>query len=206
MAAKKLRLLEIRAGAPTLQGQADRRLGDPAADAQGRARARPAGGGLLPADGLRLARNSEEGGRQRDSGARIVRPSKGSRAAGPQAPDACSLTRRRLAPQDNLPPLTDVDDHDAVTTRAPDPTDHDRRRPSRPHRSRSTALRETIATDPSSEITPNSVKRRRPPLIFSVVRSRALSLTMHTPFRTRPAQPWPRGRVFGALGWPVRGR
>jgi hypothetical protein len=39
-----------------------------------------------------------------------------------------------------------------------DPTDHDRRQPSRPDRSRSTALGETIAADPSSEITPNSVK------------------------------------------------
>jgi hypothetical protein len=36
------------------------------------------------------------------------------------------LTRHRLAPEDNLAPLTDVDDHDAVTTRVPDPTDQDR--------------------------------------------------------------------------------
>ena len=123
LTAKKLRLLEIRAGAPTLKGK---QTGTWATRQQMRTAERELAQQaevLLPADGLRLeGRVTEKGrGRERDSGARIVRPSKGSRAAGPQAPDACSLTRHRLAPEDNLAPLTDVDDHDAVTTRAPDP-------------------------------------------------------------------------------------
>ena len=54
------------------QGHQHRHLGDPAEDAPSRARARPTGRGLLQADGLRLASSSaEEGGRERDTGARI---------------------------------------------------------------------------------------------------------------------------------------
>ena len=47
LTAKKLRLLEIRAGAPTLKGTADRHLGHQAGDARRRAQARRAGRGLL---------------------------------------------------------------------------------------------------------------------------------------------------------------
>src|SRR5207342_1101662 len=66
-----------------------------------------AGRGLLPADRRRLAGRGEEGGRERDTGARIDQALEGQRrAAGPRAPDACSLTRHRLAPTDNLAPLT----------------------------------------------------------------------------------------------------
>jgi hypothetical protein len=55
----------------------------------------------------------QQSGRERDSGARINQALEGQRrAAGPRAPDACSLTRPRLAPADNLPPLNPVDDHD----------------------------------------------------------------------------------------------
>ena len=56
----------------------------------------------------------EDRGRERDSGARIDQALEGqSRAAGPRAPDTCSLTRHRLAPAENLAPPTDVDHHDA---------------------------------------------------------------------------------------------
>jgi hypothetical protein len=52
-------------------------------------------------------------GRERDTGARTSRPSKGkSRGRLGQAPDACSLTRHRLAPANNLTPLTDVGNPD----------------------------------------------------------------------------------------------
>ncbi len=87
LTAKKLRLVEIRAGAPTLQGQAHRRLGHPPADAHSRARARPTGRGLLQPHGLGLASSQAQaaqaggadgGGRERDTGARITRPSKGN--------------------------------------------------------------------------------------------------------------------------------
>ena len=54
------------------QGHQHRAVCHPPADAQRRARARPAGRGLLQADGLGLAsRSSEEDGRERDTGARI---------------------------------------------------------------------------------------------------------------------------------------
>jgi hypothetical protein len=56
---------------------------------------------VLRADGPRLEGSvTEEGrGRERDSGARIDQALEGQRrAAGPRAPDACSLTRHRLAP------------------------------------------------------------------------------------------------------------
>jgi hypothetical protein len=71
------------------------------------------------------------------------------------------LTRHRLAPTDNLAPLTDVDDHDGDPGRARSGQNHADRgrcRPSRPHSSRSNAPGEISATDPLPEITPNSVK------------------------------------------------
>jgi hypothetical protein len=56
---------------PDAEGQADVNLGDAPADAHGRARARPAGRGLLQGDGLRPAGDGEESGRERDTGALI---------------------------------------------------------------------------------------------------------------------------------------
>jgi hypothetical protein len=57
------------------QGHQHRAVRDAPADAQGRARARPTGRGLLQAHGLGLASSSaeegKEGGRERDTGARI---------------------------------------------------------------------------------------------------------------------------------------
>jgi hypothetical protein len=54
------------------EGHQHRHLGDQAADAHRRARAREAGRGLLQADGLGLAGSGgEEDGRERDTGARI---------------------------------------------------------------------------------------------------------------------------------------
>ena len=92
---------------PDAQGHADRDLGDPPTDAHRRARARPAGRGLLQANGPRLASgNAGEGegsrarggGRERDTGARIDQALKGQVARQAKAPEACSSTRHRLAP------------------------------------------------------------------------------------------------------------
>jgi transposase len=80
LTAQKLRRLELAAGAPGGQGQALRRVGHPRADAPRREAARRAGRGLLQALGRRLESripHQTQGGRERDSGARIVRPSKG---------------------------------------------------------------------------------------------------------------------------------
>ena len=88
LTAKKLRLARDHRRRPDPAGQADRRLGHPRADAPRRARARPAGRGLLHAHGLATGRRPDrrrqasrapsEGGRERDTGARITRPSKGN--------------------------------------------------------------------------------------------------------------------------------
>ena len=60
LTAKKLRLLEIRAGAKPLKGTNTGRLGDQPADAPSRAQARPTGRGLLQAHRLGLAGSSAE--------------------------------------------------------------------------------------------------------------------------------------------------
>jgi hypothetical protein len=68
----------------------------------GRARNRPPSRNQLQAHGPRLAghRPQEEGGRERDSGARtgLVTQTRTSRAAGLTAPKPAPLTRHRLAP------------------------------------------------------------------------------------------------------------
>ena len=77
LTAQKLRRLEVRAGAPPPPGgQAHRRVGHPRADAPGREAARRAGRGLLQALDRRLESRipqEREGGRERDSGARITK-------------------------------------------------------------------------------------------------------------------------------------
>ena len=111
LTAKKLRLLEIRAGAPTRKGtntgtwatrermrKAERELAQQAEASYKR----------TVADWQAAA--TEEGGRERDTGARIEQgPLRASRAAGPRAPDACSSTRHRLAPRRSLTPPNDAD-------------------------------------------------------------------------------------------------
>ena len=101
LTAQELRGLEIAAGAPVRQGQAVRRVGHSPEDARCRNAACRAGPGVLRADGPRLEGRvaEEERGRERDSGARIDQALEGQhRAAGPRAPDSCTLTRHRLAP------------------------------------------------------------------------------------------------------------
>ena len=72
------------------QGHADRDLGDPPEDAHRRARARPAGRGLLQANGPRLASGdageAKERGRERDTGARIDQALEGQVARQAQSP------------------------------------------------------------------------------------------------------------------------
>ena len=84
---KKLRRLELRAGAP--KGEVEPgALVDQRGDAQRRARARPPGRGRLQAHGRRLAARAEEKGRRCDTGARIS-----SSAAG-ISPRTCALAGR----------------------------------------------------------------------------------------------------------------
>ena len=156
------------------QGQADRSLGNPPEDAPSRTPARRAGTGVLRAGSPRLAgvgTEKEGSGRERDTGARIIKALEGQRrAAGSRAPNACSLTRHRLAPSHNLTLLTDVDhrdDNDARANTGQRRADQDPAQPNRPHRRRSATRREASATDPPSEIGPNSARNvRQPPLIF----------------------------------------
>ena len=153
---------------PDAQGHADRDLGDPPADAHRRARARPAGRGLLQANGPRLASRiagegegsrARGGGRERDTGARIDQALKGQVARQAKAPEACSSTRHRLAPTGQ--PNARRTDRPA-RRQPPAPTAHAPKRPriavrrpprrhNRPHRSRSEALRRSPATDPMPE-------------------------------------------------------
>jgi hypothetical protein len=106
LTAKKMRLLEIRAGAPTRKGQ---RTGTFAT----REKMRQAEKALalqaeasLRALGPRLAGSrTEEGGRERDTGARITQALKGQVARQAQPHTARALTRHRPAPaqQPNTP-------------------------------------------------------------------------------------------------------
>ena len=85
---KKLRRLELRAGAPSAQGRPHAGPGRPTqSDARGRARARPAGRGRLPAHGRRLAATQAK---RKGAGATPGRasrgPSSGQAARQVQAP------------------------------------------------------------------------------------------------------------------------
>ena len=73
LTAKKLRLARDHRRRPDAEGQADRRLGHPRADAPRRARARPAGRGLLHANGPRLASGQATEGQASQSRARRAR-------------------------------------------------------------------------------------------------------------------------------------
>ena len=74
------------------EGHTDRRVGDQAGDARGRAQTRRAGRGLLPADGPRLAGSrAEEAGRERDTGARITKALKGQSHAADHEPLTSAL-------------------------------------------------------------------------------------------------------------------
>ena len=102
---KKLRRLEITAGAPkrakTAQGVWSTNRRDP----PGRARARPAG--LLQADGHRPAGRGagEESGRERDTGARMNSALDGAKPRGRlKAPDVCASLRQSPAPTGHANP------------------------------------------------------------------------------------------------------
>ena len=108
LTAKKLRQLEITRRRQDAQGQAQPGSAPPTrAMRASRARARRAGRGVLQADGPRLAgRRTEEGGRERDTGARItIGPRRAKSRGRPQAPDVCAslvITRahHNLAPSE----------------------------------------------------------------------------------------------------------
>ena len=88
---KKLRRLEITAGAPKHQGQRGIWAANQALRER-RARPRPPGRARLRAARSRLAsRRTEEAGRERDTGARIsIGPRRAKPRGRPQAPDICS--------------------------------------------------------------------------------------------------------------------
>jgi hypothetical protein len=65
LTAKKMRLLEVKAGEPTQKGKPTGVFATPPAYAPGRARARPAGRGLQQALRRRLAGTPKKGGRER---------------------------------------------------------------------------------------------------------------------------------------------
>jgi hypothetical protein len=168
LTAKKLRRLELKAGAEKYS-QAAAGVWSTNQKPGVRAPARPAGRGLLPADGPRLAviraqaKAARGSGRERDTGARIIKALEGqSRAAGPRAPDACTSTRHRLAPTHNLTRSTDLDHPDgdpACANTGHNHADRGSHRPNRPHRSRSAALGDSTATDRSPENSPKSSSR-----------------------------------------------
>src|SRR5215217_1118664 len=133
LTAQKLRRLELTAGAPVRKGRPPT-SGPSATGTPGR----------------------QDSGRERDSGARIDQALEGQRrAAGPRAPDACALTRHRLAPTREpsapKPPSTTA----TGTTRAQNPPTTTGAGPTGLAKSRSKALGDTSATDPSPDMTAN---------------------------------------------------
>ena len=92
---KKMRRLELQAGAPPLAGR-PRRLVDQRRDARGRTRARPAGPARLRTHHQRPP--GEQGGCGRDTGPRISWLVKRASRAADHRPYVCALTRRRPRP------------------------------------------------------------------------------------------------------------
>ena len=92
------------------QGRPHGDVRDPRADAGGRARARGAGRVRLRADGRRVAADAreEEGGRRRDTGARIFWPVKRASSAAGRSPKSCALARRRRHPPASLTPTEPI--------------------------------------------------------------------------------------------------
>ena len=93
---KKMRRLELTAGAPRRQGGRDVWSTNTAMRTR-RTRARAASPARLRTHRRRLASRSK-GGRERDTGARITRPSKGQAARQTTSPDVCTSLRQSLAP------------------------------------------------------------------------------------------------------------
>src|SRR5207245_6755995 len=99
-------------GRANAEGNTDRRVGHQAGDARRRAQTRRASRGLLPADGARLAGSgAEEGGRERDTGARITKALKGK-----GNPQATSPLPSPFDPSSSSPPP------EAYPPEAPRPT------------------------------------------------------------------------------------
>jgi hypothetical protein len=153
LTAKKLRLLEIRAGAQDAHGHQHRAVRHSPADAQGRARLAQPAEGLLQANGRRLASSGgEEGGRERDIGVRIDQGPFGARSRGRptnarRLPFDTSSARAQTQPNAAHPPRPTS----TATRRAqigPQPAPRPRRR-NRAHRRRSPVPREPSATDPT---------------------------------------------------------
>ena len=100
---KKLRRLEITAGRPRYSPEAAGNLARQRGGPPGRARARPPGRDRLPADRARLPRRpGQHDGRERDTGTRIIRPSKRHAARQGIGPRPCALARRRPRPPATL--------------------------------------------------------------------------------------------------------
>ena len=167
LTAQKLRRLELRAGAPTRKGKNTGLSGHPPADAPGRAQARPPGRGLLRAHDRdwQAAASEEEGGRERDTGARIDQgPRRASRAA-----DHKPLTSALRHVIDSRPTQPNAASPTSTTSTTTPPRKYRpqqaaraRAGANRAHRSRSKALARPSATDPSSEPGQNSAQSASP--------------------------------------------
>jgi len=97
---KKLRRLELTAGLAALHAAGRRHLARQRRGPRGRARARPPGRGRLRAHRARLPRRpGQQGGRERDTGTRISRPSERQAARQGIGPKPCALARRHPRPQ-----------------------------------------------------------------------------------------------------------
>ena len=107
---KKLRRLEITAGAPQEHPQSRRHLVNQRPDAPGRARTRPASRGVIQANGPRPAgrcAGAERSARARHRSAhRFKSLKRGQSRAADQAPDVCSSLRRSPAPTHQPTPRT----------------------------------------------------------------------------------------------------
>ena len=104
LTAKKLRQLEITAGAPRWRDRrgvwvANRALRDAERDL-----ARQAEHAYAQTDPRPPGRRRDQGGRERDTGARITTGPRGAKPRGrPQAPDVCTSLRQSLAPTRTIP-------------------------------------------------------------------------------------------------------
>ena len=101
---KKMRLLELAAGAQRYGVRRHRGLVGQPGHPPGRTRARNPGRGRLRPHRARLPRHpSQQSGRGRDTGTRIFRPSKRQAARQSHSPRPCALARRRPRPTPTLP-------------------------------------------------------------------------------------------------------
>jgi hypothetical protein len=155
---RKLRELELTAGAKPRTKAAAGIWSTNRAIRERRTRTHTPGQGVLPADGHRPTSRttSQKSGRERDTGARINQALEGHQLRGrPKAPDVCTSLRQPPAPTHNLTPHRHADNagdthHYANTGQKP--ARHRAERANPTHRSRSKPLRNRSATASTPEM------------------------------------------------------